>query len=250
MTIGIVGSGNMANQLASTFKNSGLHKVELYSRNISAAMKICIANDIPFHQNIRELKADIIILCVSDDAIHEVSVSFKDTDSLVVHTSGSTSIENIDCKKKGVFYPLQTMTKVSLVNFEEVPIFITALEESIVTQLQELAKSISNQVHIVNDEQRMNLHLAAVITNNFINHLVVKSKALLEENKLNYELIVPLLKATLAKLAIEPYNFEQTGPAKREDTNVLKKHMELLKHDDNLKMIYESISKSIREYEK
>jgi predicted short-subunit dehydrogenase-like oxidoreductase (DUF2520 family) len=248
MTIGIVGSGNMAYQLAGVFNSVKVPIVGIYARNMSQATYICQAYAIPFYQNIKDLKADIIFLCVSDDAIGEVSALLS-TESLVVHTSGSTSIENIVSKNRAVFYPLQTMTKMSLVDFTEVPVFITALDESVSLQLQELAKRISNQVHVVNDEQRINVHLSAVTTNNFINHLVVKSKELLEKNSLSYEIIVPLLKTTLDKLTILPYNFEQTGPAKRGDTNVLKKHIELLEGDENLKAIYQAMSKSIHDYE-
>ncbi len=249
MTLGIIGTGNMANQLLNAFTQVDIKLSGIYGRNKLAAEELSLKYNIPLVPKAESMVAEIIILCVSDEAIGEVSQQLENVDGIVVHTSGSTSLKNISAKNKGVFYPLQTMTKKSLVDFSEVPIFITAEEDSVSTKLQSLARAISHQVYAVNDDQRMKLHLAAVISNNFINHLTVKSKELLESNGLSYEMITPLLRATLTKLTSLPYNFEQTGPAKRRDLAVLAKHIELLKGDSNLCAIYGAISKSISEHE-
>ncbi len=249
MSIAIVGAGNMARQLAYAFTKVGLDITGLYARNLEAASSICASLSLHQFKTIEEVKADFIFLCVNDDAISEVSSAFKNTPSVIIHTSGSTPLSNIKSNKRAVFYPLQTMTKNKFVDFPEVPIFITSSEAIIEEKLKDLAKKISKKVHVISDDQRIKLHLSAVITNNFINHLCVKSKAYLEANDLDYDMIVPLLKTTLHQLTAEPYNFQQTGPAKRGDTHVIEKHLNLLNQDPDLKAIYQSITNSIIHHE-
>ena len=73
--------------------------------------------------------------------------------------------------RKGVFYPLQTFTSNAKVNFSEIPICIETYHQEDLILLQELGKSISNNVQIVTSTQREHIHLSAVIVNNFVNHL-------------------------------------------------------------------------------
>ena len=73
--------------------------------------------------------------------------------------------------RKGVFYPLQTFTSNAKVNFSEIPVCIETYYQEDLILLQELGKSISNNVQIVTSTKREHIHLSAVIVNNFVNHL-------------------------------------------------------------------------------
>jgi predicted short-subunit dehydrogenase-like oxidoreductase (DUF2520 family) len=249
MTIAFVGSGNMATHLLRCFKENGINVTGLFSRNLTTARELCNKYNIFLAEKITDLKADMIFLCVSDDAINEVSSCFHNSESIIVHTSGSIEMSAIASENKGVFYPLQTMTKNTSIDFGEVPIFITASSSFVFNKLSELANGVSHRVKSISDDQRQKLHLSAVLTNNFINHLVVKAKDFLEMNDLDYEMIVPLLKTSAEKLIVKPYNFQQTGPAKRGDDKVIEKHLTLLDNDIDLKNIYESITNSIKHHE-
>ena len=92
---------------------------------------------------------------------------------LIVHTSGASSLNVLTqyTTNAGVFYPLQTFSKTKEVNFRTVPLCIEGADEQITIQLEELARTVSNNVSRVNSDQRKTLHLAAVFACNFPNYL-------------------------------------------------------------------------------
>ena len=55
--------------------------------------------------------ADIYIISVSDKAISAVAEELKDVNGLVVHTAGSVPMDVLPQTRRGVFYPLQTISK-------------------------------------------------------------------------------------------------------------------------------------------
>ena len=74
----------------------------------------------------------------------------------------------------------------------------------------------ANCLHI-NSDQRRQLHLAAVLVNNFPNYLYAQAEVLCIEKGLSFELLKPLLFETVSKLdQLSPID-AQTGPAVRND---------------------------------
>ena len=67
------------------------------------------------------------MISVSDDVIPLLARSLSDTKTIVVHTSGTRSIDVlIDHQKRGVFYPLQTFSKQTEMLLKNVPFCIEA----------------------------------------------------------------------------------------------------------------------------
>ena len=65
-----------------------------------------------------------------------------------------------------------------------------------------------------------------------------------------FDLLKPLILETVNKaIELGPEN-SQTGPAVRNDLYTIEKHLELLSFSPELKLIYESITKSIISYYK
>lgn len=188
--------------------------------------------------------ADVCIITVKDEAITEVSEKIPLENQLVVHTSGNTSIEAIDSKnRRGVFYPLQTMNKQTIVDFTKVPFCLEAENTNDFYLLQRLASLLSTKTYALNSYQRRVLHLAAVFMNNFSNHLVYISEQICKENEVPFEILQPLLAETLAKLQNTSAYDAQTGPARRNDSLTISNHLAML--SDNYKEIYDIITKSI-----
>ena len=188
--------------------------------------------------------ADVCIITVKDEAIGEVSKKLPFENQLVVHTSGNTSIEAIDSKnRRGVFYPLQTMSKQTLVDFTKVPFCLEAENTNDFYLLQRLASLLSTKTYALNSYQRRVLHLAAVFMNNFSNHLVYISQQICKENKVPFEILQPLLAETFAKLQNTSAYNAQTGPARRNDSLTITNHLAML--SDDYKDIYDIITKSI-----
>ena len=69
---------------------------------------------------------DLLLLCVSDDGLAEVTESLPpDLTATVVHTSGSTPISVLSgLPSYGVLYPLQTFSRSRALDMARVPLLL------------------------------------------------------------------------------------------------------------------------------
>ncbi len=243
--VSIIGSGNVAQHLIVAFsKTTDIELVQVFARKDAAVAHLTSPDKI--YTNFNDIiAADLFIIAITDDAITEVSAAIPFSNELVVHTSGSVSIEAIDNKNRpGVFYPLQTFSKSKEVDFKTIPICIETKNEKDFQILEKVAKSISNTVYKINSEQRKALHIAAVFVCNFVNHLYQIGNNICIENDLPFDILKPLIQETANKILSLSPNQAQTGPAKRKDSQTINAHLSFLS-DDNQKEIYKMLTKSI-----
>lgn len=243
--VSIIGSGNVAQHLIVAFsKTTDIELVQVFARKDAAVAHLTSPDKI--YTNFNDIiAADLFIIAITDDAITEVSAAIPFSDELVVHTSGSVSIEAIDNKNRpGVFYPLQTFSKSKEVDFKTIPICIETKNEKDFQILEKVAKSISNTVYKINSEQRKALHIAAVFVCNFVNHLYQIGNNICIENDLPFDILKPLIQETANKILTLSPNQAQTGPAKRKDTQTINANLSFLS-DENQKEIYKMLTKSI-----
>lgn len=245
-TVSIIGAGNVAFHLARAFVENTIQVKQIYNRTLEKARVIGEANQIKFTDKISELeKADLFIIASSDSAITELSLHIPFDDVIVAHTSGSMPMSALKGDyKKGVFYPLQTFSKGRNLEYDEIPVFVEAETPENEKQLFNLADRISNQVEIINSDQRAKLHLAAVWVCNFVNHMYYMGEKLTKDAGLPFEHLKPLIEETAFKIKDLSAYQAQTGPAKRNDTLVMEKHLGMMK-DDLMKDMYTRISRSI-----
>lgn len=191
-------------------------------------------------------QADLYILAISDDAIAAVSSQLPFENRLVVHTSGSVAITDLDDKnRKGVFYPLQTFSKEKLVDFKNIPVCLETQNESDYAIVETVAKSISKTVFPIDSNQRKALHVSAVFVNNFVNHLYQIGQEICEENHVPFEILKPLILETVQKIMVLSPKEAQTGPAKRNDLATIKSH-QLFLSNENHDTIYKILTQSIQ----
>jgi len=246
ITVVLLGAGNVATHLFKAFLNS--EKIELkqwYNRTLKTIDKY--KNKVSITDDLSQLeKADIYIMAVSDDVIEDLSKQLPFENRLVVHTSGSTSLYAVDMKqKRGVFYPLQTFSKDTDIDFSEVPLCVEALKKEDLPILKQLAAAIGSRSHKVNSDQRQALHLAAVFVNNFTNQLFRVAHEITEANGAEFDILKPLIKETANKIETLSPLRAQTGPAKRNDKKTIKRHLKQLDSEHH-KAIYELLTKSIQ----
>lgn len=247
-----IGSGNLAWHLAPALDNAGYAVREVYSRNPKSAAVLVnrlYQAEVKASPDFSDSISRIFIIAVTDDAIQEVAQEIVlPDDAILVHTSGARSINLLSyaaADNIGVFYPLQTFSKSKKVDFRQIPVFIEAENKTTEKVLMEMGRAISKNVLKINSSDRKALHIAAVFACNFTNHLLKISKDILDANKLNFELLHPLIAETIQKtLAIGP-DKAQTGPAKRQDIETLDNHIEYLKGSEDLSEIYRVISQHI-----
>ncbi len=249
MNIVLLGSGNVATHLGRAFKMAGQSIVQVWSRDIEHAKELAdtLASEAISDMDDINRSADLYIIAVKDDAISEVGSKLKIGDKLIVHTSGSTPLQALDgvSAHTGVFYPLQTFSKNKAVDFRQVPIAIEASNPEDLASIRAIADRLSERVTELSSTQRKALHVAAVFACNFTNHLFAISQRLLEAENLDFDLVRPLIAETADKVQLYDPETVQTGPALREDTEIINSHLEMLQDKPELEELYKKLSQSI-----
>jgi predicted short-subunit dehydrogenase-like oxidoreductase (DUF2520 family) len=248
--VSIAGAGNLAWHLALAFRECGITIREVTNRNRIAGKELADRVNARFVDSPSNLDpaADMILIAVSDNAIHEVASSIRNAgNTLLVHTSGSTGIEVLReaSSNTGVFYPLQTFRKGTYVAFRNVPVCVEAINRQDEESLLDLGRMLSDTVMRINSEDRKMLHLAAVFASNFPNYMYSIAEEILKTNDLPFSLLGSLIRQTAAGAEGGDVFTRQTGPAIREDKNILETHLQLLKNHPDYQRIYNLISQSI-----
>ncbi len=245
VSVVILGTGNVAKHLFDAFQTSKKVKVsQVIGRNKSKLQYF--ENRTATTSNFKDvISSEVIIIAVRDDFIGEVSSYLKESDSLVVHTSGSVSISELKTKRKGVFYPLQTFTEGVKIDFKSIPICIEAENQTDLSLLEKLGKTISENVVPISSEQRRLLHLSAVFVNNFTNYIYQIGQEICETNNLSFDLLKPLIKETSNKINNISPTEAQTGPARRNDMGTIHTQLSLLKNKEH-REVYKIMTNSIK----
>lgn len=248
--ISIIGSGNVATNLAHAFDRAGHDILQVISANSERAKQLANCFGAYYGNSISsvDLNADFIIICVNDESYFNVLEELpKGLKSIICHTSGPVSMDVISdyAPNFGVFYPLQSLRKEKYIDFLDVPIFIEGNSTNVRENLMNLADTISNKISEVSSVEREKYHLAAVFANNFTNLMYTLSHKYLEDESLDFQNLIPIIKETANRLADDKPESWQTGPAKRGDRAIMQKHIDMLE-DPRLKEIYKQLSDYIR----
>ena len=246
----MIGAGRVAGHLSRTLNTAGHRIVQVISRTPQSARSLAEVFGCPWSVNVEEgiAGADLIIFSVRDDALQELIRRLHPGDALVVHTGGSIPMDIFkgQARRYGVFYPLQTFSKERVPDFRKIPMCIEANTAEDEQLLLDLARQISEVVIKADSRQRLTLHLAAIMVNNFVNHLYVLAEQILEKEHLSFDLLKPIIEETAAKAFDPGPRKSQTGPAARNDKIVIEKHLDLLSWSPDIQKIYKVLTDSIR----
>lgn len=255
----IIGAGNMAWHIVSHLSFFKRFEITVYNRTLTPQLKQLQKEfkvDITADWKKVNTETELFFICTSDSAIPAAASKIKKlkTKGFVIHTSGTAPLKMISpaSKNVGVFYPLQTFTFGQSVYWPEVPVFIEASDSKALHFMESFSKLFSNTVVKLNSEQRLKLHLAAVIAGNFSNAMYAAANTFTDKElgKDYFKYLIPLIVKTAKKTrSVSPIE-AQTGPAKRKDNITQKQHLQLLKKYPDLKKIYKSMSKLIEKQQK
>ncbi len=251
-----IGAGNLATNLAKALYRKGFRVVQVFSRTEESARMLATEVEAEYTTDLQEVAKDakLYIVSLKDTALVELlpQITEGKTKSLLVHTAGSIPMDVWEghAERYGVFYPMQTFSKKREANFREVPFFIEANSPQDVELLKAVAGTLTDKVYEADSAQRKSLHLAAVFTCNFTNHMYALAAELLKKYDLPFNVMLPLIDETARKVhELTPCD-AQTGPAVRYDENVIHKHLAMLAETPALQEIYKLMSKSIYEHHK
>ncbi|MBR1544024.1 MAG: DUF2520 domain-containing protein [Muribaculaceae bacterium] len=247
LNVVLIGSGNVATSIALGLRGK-CEPVQVFSRNRENAQALAdAAGFAEATDDLRRLRkdADVYVVSVVDDAIAEVIKAVDDNGGLWLHTSGSVPISVFEGVRKryGVLYPMQSFTKGHPADMSEVPFFVEGVNDEETRRIMQFAHLLSEQVTVADSETRKRLHVAAVFACNFANYMWSLSAEVLDESGLDFSVMKPLIRTTVAKLERMSPRESQTGPAVRGDQDVIKEHEAMLSGDK--REIYSILSESI-----
>ena len=251
MKIALIGAGNVATCLGPRLKEAGHEITAVYSRTVESARILADRLGATFTTDLKAVPAsDAAIVMLKDDALKELAPAIADSlkDSLLLHTAGSVPMDiwyTAGAMKYGVLYPMQTFSKTSVIDWSQVPLFIEGSSDQTLNSIRELALTVSPDVTVLSSEGRKKLHLAAVFTCNFSNHMYAIAEQLLAAEGVPFRVMLPLVRETARKVETMSPKDAQTGPAIRGDRKVIDEHLALLKDNPEFAELYRLISTDI-----
>lgn len=250
-TVNFIGSGNVAWHLATALSARGVFIQNIYSPTAEHAQLLCKSTGAHYTASLQELApADLTFICIKDDAIPTVVSELNDKKFALAHTSGTTPLSAMHHFRGGpvaVFYPLQSFRKDRPADWSAIPVCLEASDAGLMKELKILAGSLSGTVREVTSEDRKWLHLSAVFVSNFTNLLYSIGNEITDKKNLDFSLLHPLIAETAHRIQQERPENVQTGPAKRNDREIMASHLDMLKASPQLQDIYRQLSDLIRE---
>ncbi|MFM1930736.1 MAG: hypothetical protein RL226_39 [Bacteroidota bacterium] len=242
--VDIIGSGRVAMHLIRIFTRTGIRVNKVYARSSKGAV---LAENLGLSFDTLDRipsSGPLMIMAISDDAIPAVASMIPDT-RMIVHTSGSVGMDALPQPVRGVFYPLQTFTLASEPDWKQIPICLESNDDALFSELQSMARIISDKVYNVSSQQRQYLHIAAVFASNFSNQMYALADELLSAHGMDFELVRPLILETALKVQHMRPREAQTGPARRHDMHTINRHLGHLEKEEDLHELYQLITRSI-----
>lgn len=247
MKVTIIGSGNVAQHLMRAFTNNKKVTLQQILVRKPESLIDIVNPDIIITDYNDLLEADLYLIAVSDSAIAEVSEQLPFADKLVAHTSGTMPLDVLSSRnKRAVFYPLQTFSKSKSVDFRQVPLCLEAESTEDLAVIKLIGASVSDNVYLINSQQRKSLHVAAVFVSNFSNYLYSVGENICQQNDISFDILKPLIRETAEKIMHLNPQSAQTGPAIRGDKNTIESHLNFLENSD-YKNIYSLLTQSIQD---
>lgn len=248
MKVAIVGSGNVATVLGKLIHHAGHQIVQVISRNEGHAKTLAeqLNCDWSSLHNPADNSADLYLLAITDTALYHLDQHLQLKNKLVVHTAGSVSkdvLKNVSLRY-GIVYPLQSIIKDSE-KIPELPLLIDGSNNETINLIQEFANTISDNVTIADDHERLKYHVAAVLVSNFTNHMYAVADYFCNEEQISFDKLLPLIDETTSRIKNHSPQSVQTGPAIREDIYTLGKHLQILSTHPDIKYLYLKLSEGI-----
>jgi predicted short-subunit dehydrogenase-like oxidoreductase (DUF2520 family) len=207
----VIGSGRVGSALAARLRERGL----------------AVGDDDP----------DVVLLCVPDTAIADVSRRLAPGRAWLGHVSGATSLDALDPhERRFSLHPLQTFDRSgNPAQLDGAWAAISGETGEALAVARELAETLGLRPFELADEDRALYHAGAVFASNY---LVTLQRAAVRLG-VPAEGVVPLMKGTI------DHGFELTGPIARGDWTTVESHKDAIvaKHPE-LEPLYEALAEA------
>lgn len=250
--ITIIGAGRVGGALARALFRKGYSVDMILSASVESARRVASVTDAGYGTgyNIPETSS-VVLIAVPDRMLESVTASLKiKKDTVVLHTAGSYGLEVFPADHKfsaGVLYPMQTFSEEREPDITSVPFFAEGENQESINVISELANCLSGRLFMMDTPGRRYLHLAAVFACNFVNHMLDAAGEIANDAGVDVTVFESLVRETVEKAFTIGPGAAQTGPAVRNDTITIEKHMKLLSEREMVAEVYDVVTRSIIE---
>ncbi|GAB4449983.1 MAG: DUF2520 domain-containing protein [Bacteroidia bacterium] len=251
----IIGAGNIGYHLAKQYQQASKKIiVEVANRRDNDVIQRLNNDGIKTYLGLKNIPddANMYLICVKDNAILDIArklAKIIPKRSLVVHTSGAVDQTILShFTYYGCLYPLYSFSKnEDNINWSNIPIFVVSDNVNAEKKILKFASLLNPQsINIIDELDKIMLHIMAVFGNNFTNALMCaihqilhsyveyrknnphsKSPAFsnIEQPEIIYQYISNFAIQTIERSKKgNPINF-QTGPAIRNDSDTIDEHL-------------------------
>ncbi|WP_276134219.1 Rossmann-like and DUF2520 domain-containing protein [Polluticoccus soli] len=249
MNYNLIGSGNTAWFFANKLSAAGHKCLGVYSRNKQTATELANEIQATVYDSLNDINdsADVCIIAISDHAIADIASSLSFRETVLLHTAGSVDISALGnaAIHQGVIWPIYSILKHKLPEHRNIPTVFEASSDKAKEIISGICQTFTNILNEATAEQRRWLHLSAVLSNNFTNHLMTVAESVCKAQGIPFSMLVPILQQTFERVqSASPYDV-QTGPARRHDDITIRKHMDMLQAHSDWQTIYQAVTSSI-----
>jgi len=187
--------------------------------------------------SVGESDPDVVLLCVPDTAIADVSRCLAPGHAWVGHVSGATPLAALDShERRFTLHPLQTFDRSGDPSqFDGAWAAVSGETEEALAVARELAERLGLRPFVLADENRTLYHAGAVFASNY---LVTLQRAAVRLG-VPAEAVVPLMKRTIEN------GFDLTGPIARGDWATVEAHEQAIRAaQPELEPLYETLAEA------
>jgi predicted short-subunit dehydrogenase-like oxidoreductase (DUF2520 family) len=241
----LIGAGNLGSHLAHSLTAKGCRLSCIYKKTKYQGLAAPITDDL----NKLVQESDFIVIATQESKIEEaaraLAASSQPAGKVVFHTANAlTSDCLVSLKKKAAFTasfsPLQTFAAFDPAcgaNVFEGVYFLTEGDPEAVAMAEEIAALLKANVMKVDKEKKVFFHIAAVAASNFLISILKLAERQLHKTAKPGEqpdiaILLPLIRQTLKNVEDNGIDASLTGPFKRKETGIIRKHLELLEQDE------------------
>ena len=170
---------------------------------------------------LRDEGGEVVLLCVPDSAISDVSRGLAPGHAWIGHVSGATPLSALaPHTRRFSLHPLQTFTRSrGPEQLDGAFAAVSGESPEAIAVARTLAQTLGLQPFELADDRRALYHAGAAVASNYLVTLYRIASSLLEEAGAPPEALVPLMRRTIEN------GFELTGPIARGDWTTVDAHL-------------------------
>lgn len=241
MRLGILGGGRAAWAFGSAWKRIGWPLSGVWLRDSSHSHIAELLETARMDMSDLASESELLLIAVSDRAIGDVAAMIPDSEALIFHASGSM----LSVRGGFSLHPLRSLPPVGQPSDLEGTLLVFEGEHRRTARL--IAAAIGARLAEVEPGQKALYHAAAVFGANYVAAVLEIAQRLMDRagvHEAKGDLVA------LAHSAIENWRRHEdarrfTGPAARGDSEVVSRHVELLRNDPQLAEIYALLAEEI-----